>query len=93
MDDKPRMTDKADKPRQFKTGQSVLLEANDEKWLAEVVLASENGVSLMLKFNGMIGGHVGMIALLYKGNGSYISIIDESKAMVKPLPKNWFRNE
>ena len=42
---------------------------------------------LCVTFNGMITGHLGMMPLSYNGDGIYKSIIDGTKAKIKPLPK------
>jgi len=42
---------------------------------------------LCVTFNGMITGHLGMMPLPYNGDGIYKSIIDGTKAKIKPLPK------
>ena len=37
-----------DQPDLWKEGQGILLECDGEKWLAEIVMTSKNGVSLMM---------------------------------------------
>jgi hypothetical protein len=41
-----------------KEGQRILLECDGGNWLAEIVMASKNGVSLMIGFKGTIHGHL-----------------------------------
>ena len=71
-----------DQPDLWKEGQSVLLECDGEKWLAEVV-----GVSLMLAFKGTIHGHLNYMPVMYHGNGIYRSIINGTEVRIKPLPR------
>jgi hypothetical protein len=46
-----------DQPNLWKEGQGILLECDGGNWLAEIVMASKNGVSLMIGFKGTIHGH------------------------------------
>ena len=61
------------------------------KWLAEIVMTSKNGGSLMIGFNGTIRGHVNYMPVVYDGKGIYRSIIEGTEARVKPLPKDIFK--
>ena len=74
-----------DQPDRWKEGQGILLECNGEKWPAEIVMTSKNGVSLMIGFNGTIHGHLNCMAAMYDGKGIYRSIIDGTEVRVKPL--------
>jgi len=76
-----------DQPDRWKEGQGILLECNGEKWLAEIVMTSKNGGSLMIGFNGTIRGHLNYMPVIYEGNGIYRSIIDGTEARLRPLPK------
>jgi hypothetical protein len=79
-------------PDRWKEGQGILLECNGEKWLAEIVMTSKNGVSLlMIGFNGTIHGHLRYMPVMYHGEGIYRSIIDGTEVRVKPLPKDIFK--
>jgi hypothetical protein len=64
------------KPATFRTGQCVKLAYCGRTIDAEVMLASPNGVSLMLRFDGALptpdgGMFVGQIPLLRDGHGVY----------------------
>lgn len=60
----------------MKRGDFVKLSRGDQQVEGMIVLASDNGGSLMVMFDGMIGGYVGMIPLLRNDDGSYQGIID-----------------
>ena len=72
-----------DQPDHWKEGQGILLECNGEKWLAEIVMTSKNGGSLMIGFNGTIRGHLNYMPVMYEGKGIYRSIIDGTEARLK----------
>ena len=57
----------------------------------EIVMTSKNGVSLMIGFNGTIGGHLNYMPVMYHGKGIYRSIVDGTEARVKPLPNDIFK--
>jgi hypothetical protein len=80
-----------DQPDLWKEGQGILLECNGERWLAEIVMTSKNGFSLMIGFNGTIHGHPNCMPVTYEGKGIYRSIIDGTEARVRPLPKDIFK--
>jgi hypothetical protein len=80
-----------DQPDLWKVGQGILLECDDEKWLAEIVMTSKNGGSLMIGFNGTIRDHLNYMPVTYHGKGIYRSIIDGTEVRIKPLPKDIFK--
>ena len=80
-----------DQPDLWKEGQGILLECNGERWLAEVVMTSKNGFSLMIGFKGAIHGHLNYMPVTYHGKGIYRSIVDGTEARVRPLPKDIFK--
>jgi hypothetical protein len=82
-----------DQPDLWKEGQSAVLECDGEKLLAEIVMTSKNGESLMIAFKGTIHGHQNYMPVTYHGNGIYRSIINGTEVRVKPLPKDIFRND
>lgn len=78
------------KPAIWKRGDAVLLVCKDgEKWLAEIALASANGKSLAVTFQGMVAGHLNMMPLLAVRGDLYQSIIDGTQVQVRPLPRDW----
>lgn len=52
-------------PEVFARGDFVIIEAEGKRLGAFVALASANGRSLMLFYDGMIGGFVGAMPVLY----------------------------
>jgi hypothetical protein len=80
-----------DQPDLWKEGQGILLECDGEKWLAEIVMISKNGVSLMIGFKGTIRGHLNHMPVMYQRKGVYRSIIDGTEVRVKTLPKDIFK--
>jgi hypothetical protein len=80
-----------DQPDLWKEGQGILLECEGEKFLAEIVMTSKNGISLMIAFKGTIHGHRNYMPVTYHGNGIYRSIIDGTEVRVRPLPKDIFK--
>ncbi len=81
-----------DQPDLWKEGQGILLECDGEKWLAEIVMTSKHGGSLMIGFKGTIHGHLNYMPVMYHGKGIYRSIIDGTEVRVKPLPKDIFND-
>jgi hypothetical protein len=71
----------------MKTGDLVWIGYDDrlavEGW---IILASENEQSLMLGFEAILGGHVGMMPVLMEG-GVYRSIITGEAVAVVPRPR------
>lgn len=49
---------------------------------AKILIASPNGRSLLLQFDGALGGHVGMMPVLQGRDGVYRSILDEERVDV-----------
>ena len=80
-----------DQPDLWKEGQGILLECEGEKFPAEIVMTSKNGVALMIAFNGTIHDHLNYMPVMYYGKGIYRSIIDGTEVRVKPLPKDIFK--
>jgi hypothetical protein len=60
----------------LRRGEYVLVEHAGRKADAQVVLVSANGASLMLTFDAMLGGYMGMMPVLWsKEQGAYIDLI------------------
>jgi hypothetical protein len=67
----------------MKTGDLVLIGCDDRSVEGRVILASDNGKSLMLGFEAILGGHVGMMPVLLQ-DGVYRSIITGEAVAVVP---------
>ncbi|MDY7815396.1 hypothetical protein U0F71_06665 [Burkholderia pseudomallei] len=66
----------------LKRGDWVRLEYKEQVITAMVWLASGNSRSLMLGFDGVIDGHVGMMPVLMGNDGRYYSIMTGVEARV-----------
>lgn len=67
----------------MKTGDTVTIICQGESYRAQIILASPNEVSLMLSFEAIIDGHVGMMPVL-KEDGVYRSIMTGTEIEVIP---------
>lgn len=52
-----------------------MIECDGQRVAGQVLLASRNGRSLMLKFESFLDGHVGMMPVLRDEDGRYHSIV------------------
>jgi hypothetical protein len=68
----------------MKRGDFVEIECDGEKKKAMIVLASDNAVSLMVMFNGMFCGYVGMMALL-RQDGVYVDLYQHKPMKVEKI--------
>jgi hypothetical protein len=60
----------------FATGDRVRLTCDGRTLDATIVLASSNGRSLALTFEGIVAGHVGMMPVLdAAGTGQYVTLL------------------
>lgn len=57
------------------TGDAVLIECDGRKTSGTVILASENGRSLLLKFEAILDGCVGLMPVLRDDDGKYQSLM------------------
>jgi hypothetical protein len=65
--------------RHFRTGDAVQIE-HDGRWIpGNVVMASGNGRSLMLSFDGIIDGHVAMMPVLLDDDGVYRTLYGDGE--------------
>jgi hypothetical protein len=60
---------------EFRTGERVLLSCEGRTVPARIVLASQNGRSLMLEFDAIIAGCVGMMPVLQDEAGAWASVM------------------
>lgn len=59
----------------FCTGQNVTIECGGQTVPGSIVLASSNGRSLMLGFDAVLDGHVGMMPVLQDEHGVFSAIM------------------
>jgi hypothetical protein len=69
----------------MKTGDKVEIKHGDTTVDGLVVLASSNGKSLMLSFEAILSGHVGMMPVLQADDGVYRSIITGEEVSLRKL--------
>ena len=70
-------------PHIFKTGDLVRITYEGEAIEGRVLLASANGVSLMLEFDGVLGSFAGMMPVLYVDN-EFTELANKKPVYVKP---------
>lgn len=68
----------------FQTADKVRITVQGRTEPGEILLASPNGVSLMLQFEAILDGHVGMMPVLRDRNGIYHSIVTGSEVTIEP---------
>lgn len=59
----------------FRRMDRVQITCNGQSVTGLVMLASENSKSLMLGFDGMLDGHLGMLPVLMGNDGEYYSLM------------------
>ena len=67
----------------YKTGDAVEISHNGRTVEGTVILASSNGLSLMLQFEAMLGGHVGMMPVTMTDGENGFSIIDGTEVVIR----------
>jgi hypothetical protein len=67
-------------------GDIAKVQCGDDEVEAEVVLASSNGRSLMLAFEGSLGRHHGAMPVLADEAGQYHSIITQQPVTLTLVP-------
>jgi hypothetical protein len=68
----------------MKSGDAVTIFCAGCRVDGTVIMASPNGASLMLGFESILDGHVGMMPVLRGDDGVYRSIITGSEVRVVP---------
>jgi hypothetical protein len=71
----------------YERGDFVRLTCDGGHKDAMVVLASDNGRSLMLQFNGMLRGYLGMMPVLRDEAGVYRALFDDMVVGIEPLER------
>ena len=67
----------------FRAGDAVMITYDGRTVPGTITLASPNGVSLMLAFDALLGGHVGMMPVLGDGRGNYASLIEQRPVKIE----------
>jgi len=73
----------------FTAGDRVSIFFAGEEVHGAVVLASTNGGSLMLSFDGILGGYVGLMPVLRDDEGVYEDLIERRPVAIKPIAAPW----
>jgi len=68
----------------MKTGDRVIITCDGEQYAGHIILASSNEVSLMLGFEAIIDGHVGMMPVLRGNDGVYRSLFTSVEIGIRP---------
>jgi len=66
-------------------GEQVFVTYKGKTMRAMVTLASPNGISAIIMFDGMLGAYLGAMPILFK-DGRYIDLIEEQPLVVTPYP-------
>ena len=70
-------------PRVWKTGDRVRMTYDGRTLDAEIELASNNGCSLMLAFEGIVGGSVGLLPVIHEG-GQFRDLLHHRVVTLEP---------
>lgn len=70
----------------FAKGNQVIIHCGDNHVAALIALASENGRSLILTFEAILDGHVGMMPVLQDDFGRYASIVTGTEVRIERAP-------
>lgn len=68
----------------LRTGDTVHIAYGDESAVGMIIIGSRNGASLMLSFDAIIDGHVGMMPVLRGDDGIYRSIVTGTEVRITP---------
>lgn len=71
-------------PLNFQRGDHVWLTAEDRTVEAMVILASDNGRSLMLAFDALLHGHLGMMPVSRLDDGKYVTLFGGYALQIEP---------
>ncbi len=69
----------------FTKGDRVWIEADSQRVAGVVAMASENGRSLMLEFEGMLFGFVNVLFVLQNEDGVFRDIILGDQVTITPI--------
>ena len=74
------------KPLSLKKGEEIVLEHEGREVTAFVLMASENGKSLAVAFDAMLGGYVGMMPILFNDEaGEYQDLAIGKPVLIKKI--------
>jgi hypothetical protein len=68
----------------FVAGQAVQIECCGQTLAGEVIFSSSNGKSLMLGFDAMLEGHIGMMPVLQDDDGAFHSVMNGVAVRIMP---------
>jgi hypothetical protein len=71
--------------KQLGEGDFIRLTCGDRTVEATVLLASPNGRSLMLAFDALLDGHLGMMPVLQDEAGVYHAIVTDTVIEIEPM--------
>jgi hypothetical protein len=66
----------------FKKDQEIIVSMNGKQVDAVVTLASPNGVSLMIRFDDMLGGYIGMMPVFYSEEKQQFTDLIEGRELI-----------
>lgn len=66
----------------MKKGEFVTVQYENRSIPAVILLASSNQKSLMLGFEGILGGHVGQMPVLMDPSGEYRSLVTNESVLI-----------
>jgi hypothetical protein len=66
----------------LQTGDNVLIECDGRRVPGVVMLASGNGKSLVLEFDALLDGHLGMMAVSLADDGKYSALLTGSEVVL-----------
>jgi len=69
----------------MKTGDRIKITCEGRQVEGEILMASSNQKSLMIGFEAMLSGHVGMMPVLLHEDGVYRSIINEVEVELEAI--------
>jgi hypothetical protein len=68
----------------MKAGDHVNITCDGHTVEGVILLSSGNAVSLMIEFEAILDGHVGLMPLLMDERGDYRSIVTDKVVLIKP---------
>jgi hypothetical protein len=72
-----------DTPKPFARGDQVRLRYGPIWYPAIVIVASPNGRSLILRFEAIVDGHVGVMPVLQTEDGGYVALMTNEPIIIE----------